>query len=178
MKPKDQKNFICGPLFFKWMGVFQSSLDFFSIGVFIQNINFLSSAVLVFVVHLLQFLKAVICSLITRFFKCIKLHQILSQFSAINPAGVLDINTFGRDHSNLKNPIPSKDVNLQYICTVYIREQGQYLMQQKRRTHLALHFFKKHPTQDFFQFSVKRILCPKVYIFNKVRTPDEVVTQN
>ena len=32
---------MCGPLFFKWMVVFQSWLDCFSIGVwtFIQNIN-------------------------------------------------------------------------------------------------------------------------------------------
>ena len=91
-------------------------------------------------VHLLQFLNAVICSLITLFFKCIKLHQILSQFSTINLAPALDINIFERDYSNLNNPIPSKDINLQYIYKVYCREQGQHLMQQKRRTLLALHF--------------------------------------
>ena len=34
------------------------------------------------------------------FFKCIKLHQILSLFSRINLAYVLEINTFGRDYSN------------------------------------------------------------------------------
>ena len=47
---KIKGTFIFGPLFFKWMGVFQSSLDCFSIGVwtFIQNINFLSSAVFVY----------------------------------------------------------------------------------------------------------------------------------
>ena len=30
---KIKGTFICGPLFFKWMGVFQSWLDSFSIGV-------------------------------------------------------------------------------------------------------------------------------------------------
>ena len=41
--------FIYGPLFFKWMGVFQSWLDSFSIGVwvFIQN-NFSSSVVFLY----------------------------------------------------------------------------------------------------------------------------------
>ena len=119
---KIKGTFICGPLLSKWMGVFQSWLDCFSIGVwvFIQNINFLSSVVCILSanlytgVHLLQFLNAVIFSLITLSFKYIKLHQILSQFSTINLAQVLSINIFGRDYSNLNNPIPSKDVNLQY----------------------------------------------------------------
>ena len=101
-------------------------------------------------VHFLQFLNAVTCSLITLFFKCIKLHQILSQFSTINLAQALGINIFGRDYSNLNNPIPSKDINLQYIYKVYCREQEQHLVQQKRRTLLALHLFKIYPAQDFF----------------------------
>ena len=102
---KIKGTFICGPLFFKWMGVFQSWLDSFSIGVwtFIRNRNFLTSVVLYTGAHLLQFLNAVICSLITPFFKCIKLHQILSQFSTINLAQVLEIIIFGRDYSNLSN---------------------------------------------------------------------------
>ena len=73
-------------------------------------------------VHLLQFLNAVICSLITLFFKCIKMHQILSQFSAINLAQALDINIFERDYSNLNNPITCKDINLWYIYQVYCRD--------------------------------------------------------
>ena len=101
-------------------------------------------------VHLLQFLNTVICSLITLFFKCIKLHQILSQFSTINLAQALDINIFERDYSNLNNPIPSKDINLQYIYKVYCREQGQHLVQQKRRIFLALYFSNKYRTQNFF----------------------------
>ena len=102
---KIKGTFICRPLFFKWMGVFQSWLDSFSIGVwtFIRNRNFLTSVVLYTGAHLLQFLNAVICSLITPFFKCIKLHQILSQFSTINLAQVLEIIIFGRDYSNLSN---------------------------------------------------------------------------
>ena len=47
---KIKGTFICGPLLSKWMGVFQSWLDCFSIGVrtFIQNIKFLSSVVFVY----------------------------------------------------------------------------------------------------------------------------------
>ena len=47
---KIKGTFICGPLLFKWMDVFQSWLDCFSIGewAFIQNINFLSSVVFVY----------------------------------------------------------------------------------------------------------------------------------
>ena len=141
---KIKGTFICGPLFFKWMGVFQSWLDSFSIGVwtFIRNRNFLTSVVLYTGAHLLQFLNAVICSLITLFFKCIKLHQILFQFFTIKLAQALDIkksktiwtffygwvqlpqviNIFGRDYSNLHNPIPTKDINLQYIYKVYCKE--------------------------------------------------------
>ena len=113
-------------------------------------------------VHLLQLLNAVACSLITLFFKCIKLHQILSQFSTINLAQALDINIFERDYSNLNNPIPSKDINLRYIDKVYCREQGQHLIQQKRRTLLALHFLKEYSTQDFFFNLVpKEFFAPK-----------------
>ena len=35
---------------------------------------------------------------------------------------VLEINIFKRDYSDL-------NINLQYICKIYCREQGQYLMQ-------------------------------------------------
>ena len=54
-------------------------------------------------VHLLQFLNALTWRPITPFFKCIKLHQILSLFSTINVAYVMEINIFGRDYSNLNN---------------------------------------------------------------------------
>ena len=121
--------------------------------------------------HLLQLLNAVICSLTTLFVKCIKLRQILSQFSATNIAQVLDINILGRDYSDLNNPIPSQDINLQYIQKVYCREQGQHLMQRKGRTLLALHFLKKTILPRIFFH-----LVPKGYIFNKVQKPDGVVT--
>ena len=110
-------------------------------------------------VHLLQFLNVVICSLITLFFKCIKLREILSQFSTINLAQVLDINIFGGGYSNLNNPIPSKDINVQYTYKVYYRAQGQHLMQQKRRTLLALHY--KNPTQDDFLIQCQKSPFPK-----------------
>ena len=85
-------------------------------------------------VHLLHFLNAVICGLSKDFFKCIKLHQILSAFSTINTAKALDINIFERDYANLNYPIPSKDINLQCIYKVYCKEYGQHLIQQERRT--------------------------------------------
>ena len=46
----EKGTFICGPLPFKWMDVFQYWLDCFSSRVlaFIQNINFLSSVVFVY----------------------------------------------------------------------------------------------------------------------------------
>ena len=46
---KIKGTFICGPLLLKWMDVFQSLLDWFSIGVraFIKNINVSSSVVFV-----------------------------------------------------------------------------------------------------------------------------------
>ena len=47
---KIKGTFICGPLFFEWMVVFQSPVDCFLIGVgpFIQNINFSSSVVFIY----------------------------------------------------------------------------------------------------------------------------------
>ena len=46
---KIKGTFICGQLFFEWMGVFQSWLDSFSIGVwaFIKYINFSTSVVFI-----------------------------------------------------------------------------------------------------------------------------------
>ena len=54
------------------------------------------------------------------------LHQMLSLFSAINLLYLLKINIFGRDYSNLSNLL--KGINLQYLCKVYCRELGQYMM--------------------------------------------------
>ena len=131
---------ICGPLLFKWMSVFQSWLDCFSIWVwaFIQNIIFFFSVVFVYWYPFVTIFKC--CNLQSHypFFRCIKLHQILSQFSSRNIEQVRDINIFGRDYSNLNNPISSKDINLQYIYKVYCREKRQHLMQQKS--------LKKYPT--------------------------------
>ena len=127
--------FMCRPLLFKWMDVFQSWSDCFSIGewVFIEKINFLSSVVFVYWRPFVTIFKC--CNLQSHYtFKCIKLHQILFQFSTINLALALGINIFEIDYSNLNNPIPSKDIK------VYCREQRQHLMQQKRRVLLALHF--------------------------------------
>ena len=113
---KIKGTFICGPLLFKWMGVFQSWLDCFSIGVwaFIPNINFLSSVVFVYWRLFVTILKCCNLFLATIFFKCIKLHQIFSQFSTKNLVQAPDVNIFGRDYANLNNPIPSKDINPSY----------------------------------------------------------------
>ena len=131
------------------MGVFQSWLDCFSIGVwaFIQNINFSSSVYTG--VHLLQFLNAVICSLITLFFKCIKLHQILSQFSTITLAQALGINIFWRDYSNLNNPIPSKDINLQYKRFI-VENRDNIWCNKKEWLFWHYIFFKKILPRIFF----------------------------
>ena len=139
---KIKGTFLCGPLLLNgWMYfsldqiVFQlESEHLFKISTFYLQQSLYTG------VHLLQFLNAVICSLITLFFKCIKIHQILSQFSTVNLALALDINIFKGDSSNLNNPIPSKYINLWHIYKVYCREQRQHLMQQKRRTLLALYF--------------------------------------
>ena len=48
-------------------------------------------------VHLVEFLNALTCSPTTLFSKCIKLHEVLSLFSTINIAYLLEINIFGRD---------------------------------------------------------------------------------
>ena len=110
--------------------------------------------------HLLQFLNVAICSLNTLFFKYIKLHQMLSQFSTINLAQVLEINVFGRDYSNLNNIF--QRVNLQYIYKDYCREYGQHMMQQKRRSLLALHFFLKNILpRIFFNLVLKESFAPK-----------------
>ena len=129
-------------------------------------------------VHLLQFLNAVIFSLITSFFKCIKLHQILSQFFTMNLAQALDINIFEKDYPNLNNPIPFKDIDLWYIYKVYCREQGQYLMQQKRRTLFALLFLKKISYLGFFfNLMPKEFFYPKCIFSIKFRSQMKL-TQN
>ena len=49
-KPRDQRNFYIRTSIFKWLGVFQSWLDCFSIGVWviIRNIHFSSSVVFIY----------------------------------------------------------------------------------------------------------------------------------
>ena len=83
-KPKDQRNFYMWTI----IGVFQSWVDCLSIRVqaFFENIKFLifSSLCMLVSITMLQFVNALTCSLITLFFKCIKLHQILSLFSTIS----------------------------------------------------------------------------------------------
>ena len=177
---KIKGTFICGPLLFKWMDVFQSWLDCFSIGVqaFIQNINFLSSLVFVYWCPFVAIFKC--CNLQSHniFFQCIKLHQMLSQFSTRNLAQALDNNIFERDYSNLNNPIPSKDINSLHIQSL-LQRIGTTSDAEKKKDSFGTTFLKKYSTQDFFfLFSAKRVLCPQVYIFNKVQEPDEVVTQN
>ena len=85
--------FICGLLPFKWMSVFQSWLDCFWIGVwaFIQNVDFLSLVVFLYWCPFVTKLKCHNLFSHYTFFKCIKLHQIFSQFSTRNFAQVLDI---------------------------------------------------------------------------------------
>ena len=159
------------------MGVFQSWLDCFSVGVwaFIQNINFLSSVVFVYWCSFVTIFKCRNLSLITLFSKCIKLHQILSQFSTINLAQALGINIFGRDYSNLNNPILSNDVDLQYARLII--ENRDNIWCNKKEWLFWHYIFKTNILpRIFFWFSAKRVLWPDVYIFNKFHKPDEVVT--
>ena len=75
-KPKAQRNFYTWPLFFKWMWVSQSLLDYFSIGVwaFIQNIYFFILCSLCMLVSICyNFLNALTRSQsLYTFFKCLK----------------------------------------------------------------------------------------------------------
>ena len=125
---------------------------YFSIGqiVFQLECEHLSSVVFAYWCPFATIFKC--CNLQSHytFFKCIKLHQILSQFSTMNLAQALDINIFERDYLNFNNPISSKDISIWYMYKVYCREQGQHLMQQKRKTLVALHFFKKISYLGFF----------------------------
>ena len=119
---KIKGNFICGPLASKWMVYFSFRLFFnWSKSIYSKYKLFIFTSLCILVFICYNFLNAVICSLITLFFKCIKLHQILSQFSTTNLALALDISIFERDYSNLKNPIPSRDINLWYIYKVSCR---------------------------------------------------------
>ena len=118
--------FICGPLLFKWMDVFQSWLDCFSIGVwaFIQNINFKSSVVFVYWCPFVTIFKW--CNLWSHY-TVFQVHQTASGYVPIVynkywASTGRDCTIFGRDYSNLNNPTPSKGINLQYICKVYFRE--------------------------------------------------------
>ena len=53
---------------------------------------------------------------------------MLSLFSTANLVYVLEI-IFGRDGNIQMWIISSKDINIQYLCKIYCRELGQYLMQ-------------------------------------------------
>ena len=55
--------------------------------------------------------------------------SMLSLFSTINLAYALEINIFRRDRIIQIWIISSKDINIQYLCKIYCRELGQYLMQ-------------------------------------------------
>ena len=178
---KIKGTFICGTLFFKWMGVFQSWLDSFSIGVwtFIRNRNFLTSVVLYTGAPFVTIFK---CCNLQYHYTFFQVHQTASD---IVPVLYNKPCTSTGDYYIWKRflVISSKDINLQYICEVYFREQGQHLRQQKRRTLLALHFLKKTSYLEFFKIQCQKILLPSRAHFNKVNRAIyqklvEVVTQN
>ena len=89
---------------------------------------------------------------------CIRLHQILSLFSSINLAYVLEINIFGRDYSNLNNLF--QRYYLQYINKVYCRQQGQNLMQQKKDS-FGITFYKNILSAIFFNLVPKEFFAPQ-----------------
>ena len=71
---------------------------------------------------------------------------MLSLFSTINLVYVLEINIFGRDGNIQIGIISSKDINTQYLCKIYFRALGQYLMQfdalEKKITRIQITAFK------------------------------------
>ena len=140
---KIKGTFICGPLLFKWMGVSQSWLDCFSIRVwaFIPNINLLSSVVFAYWRPFVTIFKCCNLFLVTIFFKCIKLRQILSQFSTKNLVQAPDVNIFARDYANFNNPIPSKDISPSY--TRFIVENNDNIWCNKRKDYFGTKLLKK-----------------------------------
>ena len=104
--------------------------------------------------------NAAICSFITLLFICIKLHQILFQFSTINLAQALGINIFERDYWNLKNPILSKDINLQYTKFIVDKRDNNWC--NKEKDFFGTTIFKKISyLRFFFNLVVKESFVPK-----------------
>ena len=72
--------------------------------------------------------------------------RLLSLSSTVNLVYVLEINIFGRDGIIQIWIISSKDINIQYLCKIYCRELGQYLMQfdalEKNVVRLQITVFK------------------------------------
>ena len=124
-------------LFFNWSMNIYSKYQIFIFSTFY---------ILVSICH--KILNAVICSLITLFFKCIKLHQVLCQFSTIDLAQALGINIFGKDYSNLNNPIHSKDINLH--CTRFIVENKDNIWCNQKEVLFWHYIFLKKTYLAFF----------------------------
>ena len=103
-----------------------------------------------------------ICSLITLFFKCIKLYQMLSQFSTINLPQAMDFNIFGTDYSNLNNPIRSKDINISNTYTRCIVENIDNIWCSKKEGLFWHYIFKKNfLPRIFFNLVPKESFAPK-----------------
>ena len=105
---KIKGTFICRPILFKWMDVFQSWLDCFSIGVwaFFQNINFLSS---VFFVYWWPFVTIFKCWNLKSHCTCFQVHQTASEIVPILYNKSCTSTKYWYLW-NLNNPIPSKDI--------------------------------------------------------------------
>ena len=112
--------FICGPLLFKWMGLFQSWLDCFSIGVwkFIQNINFFIFS------RWRPFFAIFKCSNLQSHYTFFQVHQIASDIVPIfyNKPLLMYWTLKSLEQIIQIWIISSKDINLQYIYKVYCRE--------------------------------------------------------
>ena len=80
---KIKGTFICGPL---WgISILRRLFVNYRTSIYlIYKVFHLSSLCMLVSITMLQFENALTCSLITLFFKCIKLHQILSLISIIN----------------------------------------------------------------------------------------------
>ena len=165
---KIKGTFILGPLFSKWMEsilVFVRLFFNWTMIIYSKYLLLHLQQSLYAGVHLLQFLNALTCSPITVFFKCIKLHQILSLFSTIKLAYVLEINIFGKDYSNLNNLFQ------RYQSPVRIQGVLQRIGTTSdaiKRVSFAITFYKDILPRFFLKFNIKRVLWPLGHIFSKV----------
>ena len=100
------------------ISIFQPLCVNWSTNIYLKYKLFIFSSLCMLVsMAMLQFLNALTCSLITPFFRCIKLHQILTLFSTINNKSCIFAGNLYPWERLFKF-----EINIQYIYKVYCRE--------------------------------------------------------